>query len=103
MYDKADPRSALNTATAAARPAPTSFAGAEYGLFYKAPPEIDDATGRTWLTRGQNFIVAYTEAKPGAVFERRGQVDEYVVRYRTPPPPSPPRPAAGPRRRTATP
>lgn len=80
MYDQADPRSALNAPQAAqARPAPTRFAGAEYGLYYDAPPQEEDANGKTWLTRGQNFVIAYTEAKPGAVFARKGQVDEYVV------------------------
>src|SRR5690606_20927891 len=34
---------------------------------------------RTWYTRGQNFVVCYSEVEPGAVFERSGQVDEYVL------------------------
>lgn len=78
MYDKNDPRAALAPAQGSAPP-PTAFAGAEFGLFYKEPPQEDDANGRTWYTRGQNFIVAFTEAKPGASFARQGQIDEYTV------------------------
>jgi hypothetical protein len=77
MYDASDPRSAL-TKTAAASAA-SAMAGAEYGLFYRDPPTDDDDNGKTWLCRGQNFVVAYTEAKPGAVFARDSQVDEYMV------------------------
>jgi hypothetical protein len=80
MYADADPRSGLSTAKAA--PAPTTtggFGASSYALFGQSAPQIDDETGRTWLTRGQNFVVAYTLARPGAVFTRAGQVDEYVL------------------------
>ena len=79
MYDKSDPRAALAAAPAAAVPPPVAFAGADLGLFYETPPQRDDANGCTWYTRGQNFIVAYTDAKPGATFARSGQLDEYVA------------------------
>ena len=78
MYDKNDLRSALAPA-AAAKPAGSQLFDAEYGLFYQDPPVDDDASGRTWYTRGQNFIIAYSEAAPGAVFERTAQVDEFMV------------------------
>jgi hypothetical protein len=55
------------------------MADAEYGLFYQEPPADDDANGKTWLCRGQNFVVAYTEAKPNATFARNDQPDEYMV------------------------
>src|SRR5690606_38285809 len=68
MYAGNDPRAALSTAKAgngggasAGAPQPSS-----YGLFAEQPPQIDDANGKTWMVRGQNFTVAYTEAKPGA-------------------------------------
>jgi hypothetical protein len=77
MYDASDPRSTLAKSAAAAPAA--AMADAEYGLFYKEPPTEDDANGRTWFCRGQNFIVAYTEAKPGASFARDAQPDEYGV------------------------
>jgi mannose-6-phosphate isomerase-like protein (cupin superfamily) len=47
--------------------------------FYKEPPQIDDETGQTWLTRSHNFIVALSDAKPGAAFTRVNQPDEYAV------------------------
>ncbi|HVY85443.1 MAG TPA: hypothetical protein VG943_09945 [Caulobacterales bacterium] len=79
MYDPTDPRSTLQkSAASAAKPAQPA-ADAEYGLFYKDPPQEDDANGRTWYSRGQNFVVAYSEAKPGASFERKDQIDEWMV------------------------
>ena len=78
MYDKSDPRSALAKAAPAAAPHLVYYA-AEYGLFYKDPPQETGPNGKTWYARGQNFIIAYTEAAPGAVFERKGQPDEYVA------------------------
>jgi hypothetical protein len=75
MYDASDPRSRL----AAPAPAATEFSAAEYAKFYETPPQETGAGGRTWYARGQNYVVAYTEAKPGATFERSGQPDEYAI------------------------
>lgn len=79
MYESDDPRARLSTANATAAPAPTAFGRSTYARFYATPPQIEAAVHRTWLARGQNFIVVYSEAQPGAVFERAGQVDEYVL------------------------
>jgi hypothetical protein len=79
MYDASDPRAALGApATSGAKPA-TEFTAAEYAKFYQTAPQENGPDGRTWYARGQNFIIAYTEAEPGATFRRSGQVDEYVV------------------------
>lgn len=77
MYNATDPRASL----ASAKPgtAATAFAGAEYAKFHETAPRENDANGKTWYARGQNFIIAHSEAKPGASFSRKGQVDEYVV------------------------
>lgn len=77
MYDKSDPRASLATASKA--PAPSAFAGPEYGLFYETEPQVTDDRAKTWLTRGQNFLVAYTRAEAGATLSRASQPDEYVV------------------------
>ena len=77
MYNPTDPRATLSTAKSG--PAATEFAGAEYLKFYEAAPQLDDTNGKTWLGRGQNFVIAYTDALPGAEFSRNGQADEYVV------------------------
>ena len=78
MYDSSDPRAALNAPAKGAKTA-TEFAAAEYAKFYETEPQESDRNGRTWYARGQNFIIAYTEAEPDATFTRSNQVDEYVV------------------------
>src|SRR5215207_8172359 len=80
MYDVSDPRARLAQSAQPAAPLPaTGFAAAQFGRFYETEPQESGPAGRTWYTRGQNFIVAYSEAKPGAVFARQDQRDEYVV------------------------
>src|SRR5258708_20952279 len=79
MYDTTDPRSALNAPAKSSVPPPTEFAAAEYAKFYETAPQESDQNGKTWYARGQNFVIAYTEAAPGATFARKAQVDEYVV------------------------
>lgn len=76
MYDTTDPRSAL---TQAHSPHATHLAGADYIKFHQIPPAFDDKDGRSWYARGQNFVVAYTEAKAGALLRRTAQPDEYAV------------------------
>jgi hypothetical protein len=81
MYTSDDPRSKLNSGSAVSggTASMSGFGPSHYVLFGSTLPQIDDATGKTWFGRGQNFIVAYTRANPGATFERKGQVDEYVL------------------------
>lgn len=80
MYVKSDPRSTLSASSATVKaPPPTAFAGADYAKFYELAPQEDDGNGRTWYARGQNFVIAYSEAKPGARFARAQQPDEYVI------------------------
>src|SRR5580704_2241742 len=79
MYHSTDPRAALAAAPAGAKPAATHFAGAEYAKFYEQMPAEDQNGARTWYARGQNFIIAYSDADKGAVLSRASQPDEYVV------------------------
>src|SRR5205814_8891843 len=79
MYHSTDPRAALAAAPVGAKPAATHFAGAEYAKFYETPPAENQNGARTWYARGQNFIVAYSDADMGAVLSRANQPDEYVV------------------------
>jgi hypothetical protein len=78
MYDASDPRSKL-AAPGATKAAATEFAGAEYAKFYESDPQESGPEGRTWYVRGQNYVVAYTEAQAGAVLARDGQPDEYAL------------------------
>lgn len=76
MFDKNDPRASLAWAT---KQAASDFAGADYAKFYETPPQIKDGNGSTWIARGQNFIIAYSDAADGAIFARDGQIDEWVL------------------------
>jgi hypothetical protein len=43
------------------------------------PQEVGPAGGQTWLVRGQNFIMAYSQARAGERFIRPGHLNEYFV------------------------
>jgi len=83
MYENDDPRSRL--ASAGAAPAAKSAAGSGayaasvYARFKDMAPQQSADGLRTWYARGQNFIVAYSEADEGARLDRVGQIDEYVL------------------------
>src|SRR4051794_38415450 len=79
MYAAGDPRAALAPPSERKTSAPTEFCGAEYAKFYETAPQEDDGGARCWYARGQNFIIVYSEAKPGAVFARSKQPDEYAI------------------------
>ncbi|MFB0612630.1 hypothetical protein [Aurantiacibacter poecillastricola] len=78
MYETDDPRSSLSTANSGSGPV-SAFGASSYGRYYEDEPQESAHDHRTWYTRGQNFVVAYSEVEPGTVFERRDQVDEYVL------------------------
>ena len=78
MYDKNDPRAAL-AASSPVRPQPSSFDAADYLRFHDGEPQQAGSGARTWLGRGQNFLVAYTEAEAGAELSRTTQPDEYAI------------------------
>ena len=85
MYGSDDPRSKLKAGGAAAAtpyggPARAlRFAAAEYVKFHEGPPQQVLKSARTWFARGQNFVLAYSDASAGAVFQRENQVDEYAL------------------------
>ncbi len=79
MYHSSDPRAALAAKPVGIQSNPTRFAGAEYAKFYEMPPAEEKDGARNWYARGQNFIIAYSEATKGAVLSRAEQPDEYVV------------------------
>ncbi len=77
MFDPSDPRATLSLASKDAQP--STLSGAEYAKFYEADPVDQTGGGSTWYVRGQNVVVAFSEAKAGATFDRASQPDEYVV------------------------
>lgn len=80
MYEADDPRSRLATAGATGTTRPgAGFGRSTYARFYAEPPQEEGEAHRTWYARGQNFVICYSEARDGAVFERRAQPDEYVL------------------------
>ncbi len=76
-YDKSDPRSKMASATSTG--SGTTTTQPSYGLYYQDEPGESDANGKSWYTRGQNLIVNYLDAAPGARFSRQGQIDEYMI------------------------
>jgi hypothetical protein len=54
-------------------------APAEYVKFYEFSPLVRTGGERTWYARGQNVVVGYTEADPGAALTRADQPDEYML------------------------
>ncbi len=78
-YDASDLRTAL-----ASKPASSAGTGAnipaQYFEFGELPPDDTSVSGAaTWWTRSQSIVVGFTKAASGAVLERSGQPDEYVV------------------------
>ena|SRR5579864_5771280 len=79
VLDRSDVRSALASYGASPRPTATEFVPCEYVRFYGTEPQESSATAKTWYARGQNFVLVYSHAQPGAEFARTQQPDEYVV------------------------
>jgi len=77
MYGRNDLRATLAPQSNA--PAPTGFKAASYARFYDEPAQERGDLAETWYARGQTMIVAYSEAKAGAMFVRDDQIDEYAV------------------------
>jgi len=77
VYGKNDLRVSL--APTAVRPPATPFKAASYGRFYEDAPAEKNDLSATWLTRGQNLIVAYSAVRAGALLARKGQLDEYAL------------------------
>jgi hypothetical protein len=78
-YDTKDPRSSLTSASAVEPKPFTDFADAYYAKFYETDPDEISSGMKTWYVRGQNLIVAYTEASANTTFSRTGQPDEYIL------------------------
>jgi hypothetical protein len=77
MFDPSDPRGTL--ANAASASVVRGSAPTEYVRFDEVDPVEKTAACRTWLARGQNFVVAYSEVQHGARFVRANQHDEWVI------------------------
>jgi len=78
-FVESDPRTKL-TSLGGAAPAVSAYGGASYAKFYETPPQVEVPGERTWVARGQNFVVAYSEVAAGTTLERPGdQADEYFL------------------------
>ena len=66
MYEKDDPRSSLSTATAPRPDGGAAIAAAQYFDFHRlASPDAETPDGRTAIVRGQNVVLAHTDARAG--------------------------------------
>lgn len=80
MYVQSDPRSSLQgNASPKDAKVHSSYFGSQLGLFYQEKPQTIDANGETWISRGQNCVVVYSNGKEGGSFSREKQPDEYAV------------------------
>lgn len=85
MYEKDDLRSKLSGSDdqKPAAPKPSSSSAAygmsSYGRWYQEDPVESGVGDKSWFTRGQNFVVCYSQIDGEVVFERKDQVDEYVL------------------------
>lgn len=78
MFDKSDPRAGLGRGTPAAA-ADAAIAAPHYTEFDGEPSEVSPRGSKTWITRGQNFIVAYSRLVAGDELRRPAGQDEYVA------------------------
>ena len=80
MYDQSDPRASLaQAAKPKAGHVHNSYFGSQLSLYYGTEPQVSDESGRTWISRGQNFVIAYADGKQGGTFVRSVQPDEYAL------------------------
>lgn len=79
MYDKNDPRAALQQTAPKARTEPGLIAEEQFAAFDPAQPDETGPDGDSHYLRGNNFVLVHTRAHPGGRFVRAGQPDEYVV------------------------
>jgi hypothetical protein len=80
MYDQSDPRASLAQPAAPKQShVHESYFGSQLSLYYGTEPQVSDENGKTWISRGQNFVIVYSEAQQGGVFSRSAQSDEYAL------------------------
>lgn len=78
MFDTSDPRAGLTRSVPAVAP-DTGIAAPHYTEFDGEPSQISPKGSPTWITRGQNFVVAYSRLAAGDELHRPAGQDEYVV------------------------
>jgi mannose-6-phosphate isomerase-like protein (cupin superfamily) len=79
MYDSTDPRAGLSTTATAVRPG-DGIAAPEYHDFTElAPDEVSAAGTRTWITRGQNAVIAHVRPVAGDPLETTHLASEQVL------------------------
>src|SRR5690606_14958289 len=78
MYVFSDPRSQLKAKDGGEIVA-DKFGDIAIGRHYSEPPQDEDSLQKTWITRGESFLSAYSDAKAGAVFDAGEQKNEYVL------------------------
>lgn len=78
-YGANDPRSAI--AAGRQTPARPNVAARFLDLTDLEPDEITALGSRTWWVRGQNAVVAHTQARAGERLARTGQPDEYMALF----------------------
>lgn len=75
MYKDKDPRLELLKTESELK----IFNDADFAYFYKETPVIESELEKTWVTRGQNFFLIYSEMAAGAEIEHVNQIDEFGI------------------------
>lgn len=78
MYDASDPRASLAGGKPSKAPTGPAFP-ATYARFYEEGPQRNEGVERTWIVRGQTFVLLHTEAGGDLILGCRNQPDEYVL------------------------
>jgi quercetin dioxygenase-like cupin family protein len=77
-FVSSDPRARLAGPSRDTHPV-SAYGDASYAKYYETEPQVTSGSERTWIARGQNFVVAYSQVEAGASLERRGEADEYFL------------------------
>jgi len=78
MFDTSDPRAGLSVSTATGSTS-GAIAATHYTEFDGQPTDITALGSKTWITRGQNFVVSYSRLVAGDELRRPDGQDEYVA------------------------
>ncbi len=73
-----DPRARLTSLGPSSKPV-EAYGAASYAKFYETNPQIETEAERSWIARGQHFVVVYSELRKDSGVARSNEQDEYFL------------------------